>query len=74
VGEKIKIVRLEKGVEIVGNREGLLGLADICARLARLPEDDAEARRLGNHYHYAEYMNNAEEGSIELMIRYKPDL
>jgi hypothetical protein len=36
-------------------------------------QDDAEAKELGNHYHYSDFMNNAEEGSLELTIRYKPD-
>jgi hypothetical protein len=28
----------------------------------------------GNHYHFADYMNNAEDGSVPFVILYKPDL
>jgi hypothetical protein len=72
--EKIRIRRTETGIEVTGNRNGLVGLAEVCLRLAMLPEDDAEARRLGNHYHYAEWMNNAESGDCDLLIVYKKDL
>jgi hypothetical protein len=72
--EKLKIATSSEGIEITGNREGLRGLAEICLKLAGLPEDLEESQRLGNHYHYADYMNNAEEGSTPLVILYKPDL
>jgi hypothetical protein len=72
--EKLMIRPYEDGFEIIGNREGLRGLAEICQRLADLPNNDEEARKLGNHYHYADYMNNVEEGSTSLTILYKPDL
>jgi hypothetical protein len=72
--EKLLVRPSEDGFEIVGNREGLKGLAEICLRLADLPENNEEAQRLGNHYHYADYMNNSEEGSIPLMMLYKPNL
>jgi hypothetical protein len=74
MAEKIKVLARDDGCEIVGNREGLIGLAEICQRLAALPEDDEQAKRLGNHYHFAPWMNNAEEDSITLTILYKPDL
>jgi len=74
MAEKLKIRPYEGGFEVVGNREGLRGLAEICLRLAELPNNDEEAKKLGNHYHYADYMNNLEEGSIPLTILYKPDL
>jgi hypothetical protein len=74
VAEKSKIIAVHDGIEIIANREGLNGLADVCQRLAMLPEDDEQARRLGNHYHYAPWMNNTEQDSIALMILYKPDL
>ena len=72
--EKLHIRPYEDGFEIVGNREGLKGLAEVCLRLAELPDDNEEAKKLGNHYHYADYMNNLEEGSIPLTILYKGDL
>lgn len=72
--EKLKIQHYENGFEIIGNREGLRGLADVCLQLANLPEDDEQAKALGNHYHYADYMNNLEEGSVPVVILYKPDL
>jgi len=58
----------------VGNREGLRWLADVCLRLADLPENDEQARKLGNHYHFSEHMNNLEAGSVSFKIRHKPDL
>jgi hypothetical protein len=58
----------------VKHPEGLRELARVCLALADLPEDDEEARRLGNHYHFAEYMNNSEEGSTPFIILYKPTL
>jgi hypothetical protein len=78
MSEKL-FARLEKDgsfdlFTIVGNRDGLLGLAEICTRLADLPEDDEAARKLGNHYHFSEVMNNLEPGSVSFKIRYKPDL
>ena len=72
--ERIKAVVTNDGFEIIANREGLLGLADICQRLAALPEDPEESRRLGNHYHYAPWMNNAEDESLAFMIVYQPEL
>jgi hypothetical protein len=74
VAEKLKVVTAKSGLEIVANREGLMGLAAICLQLAMLPEDDAAAEALGNHYHYGETFNNAEDGSIDLTLLYKPNL
>ena len=74
MAEKLKVEHVDGALEIIANREGLEGLAEICLQLAALPEDDTEAGKLGNHYHYADYMSNAEEGSLELVIRYKPDM
>ena len=72
--EKLMARPHEDGFEIIGNREGLRGLAEICMQLAGLPENDDEAQKLGNHYHFADYMNNLEEGSIPFLILYKPNL
>jgi hypothetical protein len=72
--EKLLIRRLDDGFEIVGNREGPRGLADVCLDLAALPQDVEASRQAGNHYHFAEYMNNLEPGSIPIVILYKPDL
>jgi len=70
---KLKVVRLESGeIEIAGNRTGLSDLAEVCRRLSEL--SDEEAKTAANHYHLADYMNNAEEGSLELIILCKPDL
>jgi hypothetical protein len=69
---KLKVVRLASGeIEIIGNRAGLLDLAEVCYKLSRLT--DEEAATAANHYHIADYMNNAEEGSLELIVLYKPD-
>jgi len=64
----------EDGFEIVGNREGLRRLAEVCLNLADLPQDDAEARKMGNHFHFADYMNTLEDGSTPFIVLYKPDL
>lgn len=37
----------EDGFEIVGNRDGLRRLAEVCMDLADLPEDTAEAQKMG---------------------------
>ena len=71
---KLKSYPYQDGFEIVGNRAGLRELARVCLALAELPEDDEEAKRLGNHYHFAEYMNTLEEGSTPFVILYKPGL
>ena len=64
----------EDGFEIVGNREGLRRLAEVCLSLADLPQDDAEARKMGNHFHFADYMNTLDDGSTPFIVLYKPDL
>ena len=72
-GYKLKVVRLDSGeIEIIGNRSGLRDLAEVCQGLSNLSDEDAKTP--ANHYHIADYMNNAEEGSLELLIRYEPDL
>lgn len=72
-GYKLKVVLLESGeLEIIGNRAGLKDLAEVCKGLSELT--DEEAKTPANHYHIADYMNNAEDGSLELIILYKPDL
>ena len=69
---RLKVVLLESGeIEIIGNRAGLLDLAEVCHKLSEL--SDEEAQTAANHYHIADYMNNAEEGSLELIVLYKPD-
>jgi hypothetical protein len=74
MSEKLRIRTTEGGLEIIGNRDGLRGFAEVCLRLANLPEDKGEAAKMGNHYHFADYMNNLEEGSVALVILYDPDL
>jgi hypothetical protein len=70
---RLKVVRLEGGeLEVIGNRAGLKDLASVCQGLSELSDD--EAKTPANHYHIADYMNNAEEGSLELIIRYDPNL
>ena len=70
---KLKVVRLESGeLEIQANRAGLKDLAAACLSLSELT--DEEATTPANHYHIADYMNNAEEGSLELIILYRPDM
>jgi hypothetical protein len=70
---KLKVVRTESGeIEIIGNRAGLRDLADVCQSLSNL--SDEQAKTPANHYHIADYMSNAEEGSLQLIILYKPDM
>ena len=70
---KLKVTRLESGeIEIVGNRAGLKDLADVCQALSEL--SDEEAKTPANHHHAADYMNTAEEGSLELIILFDPNL
>ena len=70
---KLTVVQLDTGeLEIIGNRAGLKGLAEMCIGLSEL--SDAAAKTAANHYHIADYMSNALEGSLELIIRYDPDL
>ena len=70
---KLKITELESGeIEIVGNRAALKDLADVCLGLSEL--SDEEVRTAANHYHVADYLNNAEEGSLGLTILCDPDL
>lgn len=70
---KLKVIRLESGeLEIEGNRAGLKDLAEVCQGLSELT--DEQAKTPANHYHIADYMNNAEEGSLELIILYRPDM
>jgi hypothetical protein len=73
MAERIKAVATEDGFQIIANRDGLLGLANICQQLAALPENPEESRRVGNHYHYAPWMNNADDDSIPFMILYQPE-
>ena len=70
---RLKVIRLESGeIEIIGNRTGLKDLADVIHRLSEL--SDEEAQTGANHYHIADYMNNAEEGSLEMIILCAPNL
>ena len=69
---KLKVLRLASGeIEIMGNRAGLKDLAEVCYKLSELT--DEEAATAANHYHIADYMNNAEEGSLELIVLCQPN-
>jgi hypothetical protein len=66
-----------QGFEIVANREGLMSLALTCLEMAIQPEvQDTEQvmKSGGNHFHFAEWASNVEEGSDDFMIVYNPDL
>ncbi len=71
---KLKAYPYQDGFEICGNREGLRELADICLALSELPENAEAAKRVGNHHHFADYMNNIEAGSTPFIILFRPDL
>ena len=74
VERKLKVYPYEDGFQIAGNRERLKKLAEICLALAQLPKDNEEAKRLGNHYDFADYMNNLETSSTPFIVLYKPDV
>jgi hypothetical protein len=69
---KLKVIINNGEVEIIGNRAGLKDLADTCVGLAEL--SDEAARTAANHYHFADYMNTAEAGSMPLTLLLKVDL
>ena len=70
---RLKVVQLDSGeIEIQANRGGLKDLAEVCQGLSELT--DEQAKTPANHYHIADYMSNAEEGSLELIILYRPDM
>ena len=70
---KLTVVQSERGeIEIIANRAGLKDLAEVCVQLSEL--SDEQARTPANHYHIADFMNNAEEGSLQLIIVCDPDL
>jgi len=70
--EKLKILYKNGEIEIQGNREGLKDLGEICLALSEL--SDEEAKTAANHVHFADYMNNAEDGSIPTTVLLKPNL
>jgi len=69
---KYKIYKHEDGFEIAADREALIWFSEICQKLSKL--NDADAKTAANHYHFDEYLGNAEPGSIPLVILCKPDL
>ena len=71
---RLKVVEDTDGtIEIVGNREGLRFLADVCMSLSELSDD--QAKTAANHYHFTEDFGNLEQGSAkELIVLYKPNL
>jgi hypothetical protein len=62
MAQRLRISRYHDGCEIIGNRDGLQDLSEVCLAPSRL--SDGEAKTAANHYHFAEYMNDAEEGSL----------
>ncbi|WHZ15545.1 MAG: hypothetical protein OJF52_002389 [Nitrospira sp.] len=63
---KLKTTYRDGKIEIIGNRAGLKDLGEICLALSGLT--DEEAKTPANHYHIADFMNNAELGSVETLI------
>jgi hypothetical protein len=64
-----------QGFEIVANREGLMALAVACLEMAMQPENNEQVLQSGgNHWHFAEWAGNLEDGSDDFIIVYKPDL
>jgi hypothetical protein len=63
---RLKVTLHEGEVHIHGNRAGLRDLANTCAALVAL--SDEEAKTAANHVVYADYMNSADDESIPLMV------
>lgn len=63
---KLKTEYKDGEIEIIGNRAGLKDLGEICLALSCLT--DEEARTAANHYHIADFMNNAEDGSVPMLV------
>ncbi len=61
---------LQDEVVIEGDRDDLRYLAEICLKLRQMTDEDV--RTGNNHYHIAEYMNNAAHGSVPTIIRCIP--
>jgi hypothetical protein len=53
-------------LEIIGNRDGLRGLAAICSGLAEL--SDAQLLTPANHYHLDDAFWHTEKGSVPLTV------
>ncbi len=70
--EKLKVEHKDGEVEIWGNRAGLRDLRELCLGLSELT--DEQANTAATHHHIADYMNNAEPGSVPLLITLKVDL
>lgn len=71
MSESIKVSYQNGEVTIAASREGLQTIAKICANLAELT--DAQAETPAGHYHIADYMSNAEAGSVPMVIARKTD-
>jgi hypothetical protein len=63
---RLKVTLQNGEVRIHGNRAGLRDLANVCAALSAL--SDEEAKTAANHVIYADYMNSADEGSMPMMV------
>ena len=57
----------ENEVVIAGDRDDLRYQEEICLNLSQITDEDV--RTGNNHYHIADYLGNAEEGSVPLIIR-----
>ena len=68
---RLKLRPYRDGFELVGNQEGLRWFGDVCLGLSQLSAE--EAATAANHYHFADYMNNADEGSLPLVVRFDPN-
>lgn len=69
---KLKITYNNGELEIVGNREGLKFLSNICYGLSEL--SDEASKTPANHWHLSDFMNTAEEGSTPTTILLNPNL
>jgi hypothetical protein len=74
-GARLHVVLNEQmgmvGVEIIGNRKGLLSLAAICSGLAELTQE--QLLTPANHYHLDEFFWGTEKGSVPLTVLCRED-
>jgi hypothetical protein len=70
--EKLKVEYKDGGVEIWGNRAGLRWFGELCLGLSDL--SDEQAKTAANHHHIEEVMDNAEPGSVPLVVTLSLDL
>jgi hypothetical protein len=65
----VKLIHSRDGapeIEIIGNRDGMRGLAAVCSGLAEL--SDEQLLTPANHYHLDDAFSGTEKGSVPLTV------